>query len=72
MIAQLAGLNIISFLLTLSSYYFPVQRIVVFTPSVVATSVFTILAEYILLIHPPQFGRIIQMCMNVVENTKLT
>jgi hypothetical protein len=71
MITELAGLNIISFLLTLSSYYFPVERMVVFAPSVIATYVFTMLAEYILLIHPPQFGRIIRTCIHIAEDRKL-
>jgi hypothetical protein len=69
-ITELAGLNIISFLLTLSSYYLPVERMVVFAPSVIATYVFTILAEFILLIHPPQFGRIIRTCIDMAEKKK--
>jgi hypothetical protein len=71
MITELAGLNIMSFLLTLSSYYFPVQRMVVFAPSVIAIYVFTMLAEYILLVYPPQFGRIIRTCINVAEDGKV-
>jgi hypothetical protein len=71
MITELAGLNIMSFLLTLSSYYFPVQRMVVFAPSVIAIYVFTMLAEYILLAYPPQFGRITQTCINVAEDGKV-
>lgn len=71
-IQQLAALNIISFLLTLSSYYFSIQQMIVFAPSVVATYIFTILAEYILLIHPRQFRRIIQTCMDADEDKKVT
>jgi hypothetical protein len=69
-ITELAGLNIISFLLTLSSYYLPIKRMVVFAPSVIATYVFTILAEFLLLIHPPQFGRIIRTCIYMAEKRK--
>ena len=71
MITELAGLNIMSLLLTLSSYYLPIKRMVVFAGSVIATYVFTLLAEYILVIHPPEFGRIIQTCIRHAEERKL-
>ncbi|KAF7502220.1 hypothetical protein GJ744_006433 [Endocarpon pusillum] len=69
-ITELAGLNIISFLLTLSSYYHPIERMIVFAPSAITIYVFTFLAEFILFIHPPQFARIIQACINIAENKK--
>ena len=70
MIIELAGLNIISFLLTLSSYYFSTERLVAFTSFIIATYIFTILAGFILLIYPPEFTRIIQTCINITEDRK--
>lgn len=64
---HLAGLNITSFLLTLSSYHFSIQRMVVFAPSVAAIYVFTTMAEYLHLIHRQPFTRIVQTCRDVAK-----
>lgn len=44
----------------------------VFAALVVTTYVFTILAEYIVFVRPPQFGRILQTCLDVAKDKKLT
>ena len=70
MIGRIAGLNTMSFLITLSSYYYPVERMVVFAGSIIATYVFTLLAEFILAVHPPKYQRIIRACVRSVEDEK--
>lgn len=67
----MACLNIINFLLTLSAYYSPIRQIVVFAPSVVAIYCFTAVTEYILLVRPIRFKRILQICLDVARERKV-
>ena len=60
-----------SFILTLSSFYWPIDRMAVFAAAMIATYVFSLLAEYILTIHPPKFGRMITACISAAKDDKL-
>lgn len=70
-IMHLAGINVTSFLLTLSTYQFSIQRMAVFVPSIIIIYVFKALAEYIYLVRPLPFVRILQTCKDVAEDRKL-
>jgi hypothetical protein len=70
-ITHLAGLNVTSFVLTMSAYLFPIRRVFVFAPGVAAVYVFTGMTEYLHVARKRPFGRILKACRDVAVEKEL-
>jgi hypothetical protein len=69
--SPVGGVNITSFLLTMCSFYRPVERIAVFAFSVAAISVFTLLIEISPITGERPFEKLLQTCADIAEQRKL-